>query len=190
MDLLIRVADESGGHSDTEHSVDKLMLGSANEAHIQLPLLDLRHATLVSAKGGLLLRSIVRDGVQVNGNVAKQALLQVGDLVDLPGATLHIEEAPTGFDGLIVVRRAAGHTSSLSAQKLDLSETLLAKRAFAWLGALLIVVGMFVVPFLFSGDRAADAPMAALFSDQVWTCLLYTSPSPRDATLSRMPSSA
>ena len=24
----------------------------------------------------------------------------------------------------------------------------------------------------------------------VWTCLLYTSPSPRDATLSRMPSSA
>ena len=26
--------------------------------------------------------------------------------------------------------------------------------------------------------------------DQVWVCLLYTSPSPRDATLSRMPSSA
>ena len=25
---------------------------------------------------------------------------------------------------------------------------------------------------------------------QTWTCLLYTSPSPRDATLSRMPSSA
>jgi len=25
---------------------------------------------------------------------------------------------------------------------------------------------------------------------QVYTCLLYTSPSPRDATLSRMPSSA
>ena len=28
------------------------------------------------------------------------------------------------------------------------------------------------------------------FADAVWTCLLYTSPSPRDATLSRMPSSA
>ena len=27
-------------------------------------------------------------------------------------------------------------------------------------------------------------------SQQLWTCLLYTSPSPRDATLSRMPSSA
>ena len=27
-------------------------------------------------------------------------------------------------------------------------------------------------------------------SDTVYTCLLYTSPSPRDATLSRMPSSA
>ena len=28
------------------------------------------------------------------------------------------------------------------------------------------------------------------FRDSVWICLLYTSPSPRDATLSRMPSSA
>ena len=26
--------------------------------------------------------------------------------------------------------------------------------------------------------------------NQAWSCLLYTSPSPRDATLSRMPSSA
>ena len=26
--------------------------------------------------------------------------------------------------------------------------------------------------------------------DRLWSCLLYTSPSPRDATLSRMPSSA
>ena len=29
-----------------------------------------------------------------------------------------------------------------------------------------------------------------LAEDEVWSCLLYTSPSPRDATLSRMPSSA
>ena len=29
-----------------------------------------------------------------------------------------------------------------------------------------------------------------LLEDEDWTCLLYTSPSPRDATLSRMPSSA
>ena len=27
-------------------------------------------------------------------------------------------------------------------------------------------------------------------TEQLWSCLLYTSPSPRDATLSRMPSSA
>ena len=33
-----------------------------------------------------------------------------------------------------------------------------------------------------------DIQLASLFS--VKTCLLYTSPSPRDATLSRMPSSA
>ena len=33
-------------------------------------------------------------------------------------------------------------------------------------------------------------PLRLLFKDEVRACLLYTSPSPRDATLSRMPSSA
>ena len=32
--------------------------------------------------------------------------------------------------------------------------------------------------------------LAAVMITQIYTCLLYTSPSPRDATLSRMPSSA
>ena len=41
-------------------------------------------------------------------------------------------------------------------------------------------------------DQAAFAQAIAPYVDdrQVWVCLLYTSPSPRDATLSRMPSSA
>src|SRR5678809_526851 len=32
--------------------------------------------------------------------------------------------------------------------------------------------------------------LAAMAGDHVWTCLLYTSPSPRDRQKSRMPSSA
>ena len=42
-------------------------------------------------------------------------------------------------------------------------------------------------------DRDVDFLTGAMLSDlepQVIDCLLYTSPSPRDATLSRMPSSA
>ena len=42
--------------------------------------------------------------------------------------------------------------------------------------------------------EGAGAPLLLLTNaglrDQLWICLLYTSPSPRDATLSRMPSSA
>ena len=34
------------------------------------------------------------------------------------------------------------------------------------------------------------ADVAAMCNHSLYTCLLYTSPSPRDATLSRMPSSA
>ena len=37
---------------------------------------------------------------------------------------------------------------------------------------------------------AADAAKAATFTEQIQACLLYTSPSPRDRTRSRMPSSA
>ena len=41
-----------------------------------------------------------------------------------------------------------------------------------------------------TGTPPADASQGGPNSDGVYTCLLYTSPSPRDATLSRMPSSA
>ena len=41
-------------------------------------------------------------------------------------------------------------------------------------------------------DEWEDINNDAQFDPEIdkWTCLLYTSPSPRDATLSRMPSSA
>ena len=44
-----------------------------------------------------------------------------------------------------------------------------------------------------AAEEAYDRTSECAFSSFVgyeWTCLLYTSPSPRDATLSRMPSSA
>ena len=50
--------------------------------------------------------------------------------------------------------------------------------------------------FVVEGQSAAETPgnvwMNSSTGDTIWTysCLLYTSPSPRDATLSRMPSSA
>ena len=39
-------------------------------------------------------------------------------------------------------------------------------------------------------DEMAKGLTIALANQQIYPCLLYTSPSPRDATLSRMPSSA
>ena len=39
-------------------------------------------------------------------------------------------------------------------------------------------------------DRSIENPMAFLETNILGTCLLYTSPSPRDRTRSRMPSSA
>ena len=169
MNILIRIADAAGGHSDSEHSLNRLMLGSANDAHLQLPLLELRHATIEKGRDGLMLRSIARGGVKVNGNVVKRCVLRPGDLIELPGAGVQVEDAADGFDAILSVHREAGHTSVLSSQRMSLADTFLAKRTFAWIGALVILAGMFVLPLLFSGERAADSPVAALMSDHVWT---------------------
>ena len=40
------------------------------------------------------------------------------------------------------------------------------------------------------GEAVSDGSIRVILNDTHITCLLYTSPSPRDATLSRMPSSA
>ena len=60
-----------------------------------------------------------------------------------------------------------------------------------------VVYPQMVVPLFVGREksiRALDAAMAddkqILLVAQTRACLLYTSPSPRDATLSRMPSSA
>ena len=46
------------------------------------------------------------------------------------------------------------------------------------------------VSLLEPGDTVLSMSLAAGGAFESWCCLLYTSPSPRDATLSRMPSSA
>ena len=46
------------------------------------------------------------------------------------------------------------------------------------------------IPTIATGTGVHDSLVAALTKADLVTCLLYTSPSPRDATLSRMPSSA
>ena len=43
---------------------------------------------------------------------------------------------------------------------------------------------------MYDGKRGVAAKIVYDAIDKIKTCLLYTSPSPRDATLSRMPSSA
>ena len=45
-------------------------------------------------------------------------------------------------------------------------------------------------PMYPEGDLGPAQRRLTLFLEQYWGCLLYTSPSPRDRTRSRMPSSA
>ena len=55
-------------------------------------------------------------------------------------------------------------------------------------GGIVTASGMAAISAMFLGVlKAGDHILAG---DQLYGCLLYTSPSPRDATLSRMPSSA
>ena len=47
----------------------------------------------------------------------------------------------------------------------------------------------FIIPCLYQYP-GSSITICNRYGDEVYSCLLYTSPSPRDATLSRMPSSA
>ena len=77
-------------------------------------------------------------------------------------------------------RRAARAEQQIATFSFDGAEA-----AFAELERSLDVAG--TVPWLFGGTRAdVETRRAALR----YCCLLYTSPSPRDGLLSRMPSSA
>ena len=106
----------------------------------------------------------------------------------------------TGFIGMNISVRANVRTAH--AANSSLQEGLsIAFRSGAVTGmlvaglALLSIAGVFYVLVNFSGlapnDRTViDALVALAFGASLISCLLYTSPSPRDATLSRMPSSA
>ena len=61
-------------------------------------------------------------------------------------------------------------------------------RNVVWAGIVAAISGFIVScssVYIDETQRTSDVAF-----DGVWTCLLYTSPSPRDGLLSRMPSSA
>src|SRR5680860_1661071 len=63
-------------------------------------------------------------------------------------------------------------------------------RVLQRLGVAELVVGMFLVTLILVLVLIQVAQRYLPGGNWVWTCLLYTSPSPRDGLLSRMPSSA
>ena len=63
--------------------------------------------------------------------------------------------------------------------------------AFGWAGVYVAHVGLiFATYWTFKQFHRAEEKSASVFEAKNYSCLLYTSPSPRDGLLSRMPSSA
>ena len=60
----------------------------------------------------------------------------------------------------------------------------------AWMGALTSQIHLGTAIMQMPARTPANTAMTAMTLDQLSGCLLYTSPSPRDRTRSRMPSSA
>ena len=80
---------------------------------------------------------------------------------------------------------------NLLKQQLTAKELKKANKELA--GLLSVSLGHFkykICKYAYKADQGKEYLLGTLTTDQLWGCLLYTSPSPRDATLSRMPSSA
>ena len=76
-------------------------------------------------------------------------------------------------------------------------ELLRSNKTFArlWGSNMILYIGDWftvLAMFLLAGDATDNSPLAiaGVLAVRSFTCLLYTSPSPRDRTRSRMPSSA
>ena len=70
-----------------------------------------------------------------------------------------------------------------------------ATRWYSVIGLLLLFGGLIFLNFISKNSMSEalselETKSDAILADPFYVCLLYTSPSPRDATLSRMPSSA
>ena len=95
----------------------------------------------------------------------------------LTSQTLALADSPSAFDEKIDAAKA--HLVAVPVSEVDRTRRVL-DRALAKLDAL----------FLRSDEETDWGWREYLRWEDLTTCLLYTSPSPRDAQLSRMPSSA
>ena len=86
--------------------------------------------------------------------------------------------------GLGTLQGAYATTSTTAARTLQICIFNTDSKSFARLASACLIFVHFVAVLMVELQRAAHT------SEPPWVCLLYTSPSPRDGLLSRMPSSA
>ena len=112
------------------------------------------------------------------------------------GGSAEARERPIGE----LVKELSSQTSTLMRQEIELARAelqqkgKLAGKGAGMLGAAavfaLLAMGALTAALIALLDKAMATWVAALIVMALWACLLYTSPSPRDGLLSRMPSSA
>ena len=100
-----------------------------------------------------------------------------------------VGNAPEAADFVVIGAGPGGYTAALHAAKLGRDVTLIDKGGESTIGGVCLHSGCIPSKSLI---EAADIFYRSQHSTSmgIRVCLLYTSPSPRDATLSRMPSSA
>ena len=102
-----------------------------------------------------------------------EASIIAWDLDEVTNALAQVEAAAKAGKwavGMVSYDAAAAFDDALSSQRHD--------------GVPLVAFGVF------ASGRPSRGPAGGAFATTPWICLLYTSPSPRDGLLSRMPSSA
>ena len=159
--------------------------------------------------GALLIAQLIHAGqtenrvLEVRSDVGRGEVIRDTDLVAVTvGQVSNVSTVPADQLDALVGKRAAVDLRSgslLSAGAIGAADTVPAPGKS--LVGLKLAPGQVPIGDLTAGAKlrliqtsalngSATATDAANTNGQSWDCLLYTSPSPRDATLSRMPSSA
>ncbi|MFT4614511.1 MAG: putative CXXCH cytochrome family protein, partial [Bacteroidia bacterium] len=168
MHYLIRTHTGRGQQEafDAEYEAKQLSLGSSGNETVQLPGLPGQTKFSPDGDGGATLST---KGLKatVDGNATSKAKVAIGDEIKLPGYALTVIAAPQGFDFALEIE-----SEGVSyAGGMDLSERLGSMRRTSWIGALLVLVLMLIIPslVLFGPDTANQVRSLPLPDDGLWS---------------------
>ena len=179
MKFLIRFItnNAAGGLEYSDKHIDEsiITIGRATDQilHLRDRRARLQHAQIEDRDGKVYLSSHILAGVMINGHSQREALLQVGDVIEIASNVLRVIEAPQGSDFALTFELKAEASSDdvIPSWSTDtMSDVGAGKRRLSWIAATIVLLFAIVLPSLslVGGGTASLMRSISILPDDSW----------------------